>query len=527
MKKLNRITIMLGLVTLALASCGDASEEITDMIFNRNLSPLDVEATNVTETTTTLKWTPSSGATGYIVEIFANDSLSFEGSPQSTLTVESPSVFVSGLQYGTKYSARVQAITDGNDSRTSKWSGVYFLTNAHKLLKTPVEADIVDRSVTISWNQEEGYDVTTIIVGDITHEITEEEKAAGKAVIDGLTPETEYNVQLLNGYQDCGTCKFTTIADLEGATVVSPDDNLRSLLENAEEGQVFALKPGEYTFSNDDGEVISAKISKSVVIKGIYSTSRPVIYGRLQLDAPISLTLSQTVWDGSQNNTGDQFINFKGVGDYGDISISNTEVRNFVKGFFYLNVKGSIPNFTISNCLIHHITCDGGDLFDSRAGYIGNLTIEKSTVYESAKSRDFIRYDDSSSSYPSLTTNVVVNNCTLYNVGNGEANYRLLYVRFVENKLTFTNNLVVNFNNKRGFTNQAKSDQSPTLSNNYYFNCQNLTSAGNGADPTISWFDTNGIIDDPKFANPDNGDFTLNADSKAAKGGAGDPRWIK
>ena len=50
---------------------------------------------------------------------------------------------------------------------------------------------------------------------------------------------------------------------------------------------------------------------------------------------------------------------------------------------------------------------------------------------------------------------------------------------------------------------------------------------GNGADPTISWFDTNGIIDDPKFANPDNGDFTLNSDSKAAKGGAGDPRWIK
>ncbi|MBQ1396604.1 MAG: DUF5123 domain-containing protein, partial [Eubacterium sp.] len=30
-----------------------------------------------------------------------------------------------------------------------------------------------------------------------------------------------------------------------------------------------------------------------------------------------------------------------------------------------------------------------------------------------------------------------------------------------------------------------------------------------------------------KFADPANGDFTLNADSKAAKGGAGDPRWIK
>lgn len=527
MKKLNKITIMLGLLTLGLASCGDASEEITEMIFNRNLSPLDVDAKNVTETSTTLTWTPSSGATAYIVEIYANDSLSFEGSPQKTLTVESPSVYVDNLQYGTKYSARVQAITNGDDDRTSKWSGVYFLTNAHKLLKNPVEADILDRSVTISWKLEDGYDVTTLIVGDITHQITEEEKAAGQAVIEGLTPETEYNVQLLNDYQDCGTCKFTTIADLEGATVVTPEDNLRSLLENAEDGQVFALKPGEYAFNNEEGEVISAKISKSVVIKGIYSTSRPVIYGRLQLDAPVSLTLSQTVWDGSKNNTGDQFINFKGTGDYGDINISNTEVRNFVKGFFYLNVEGKIPNFTVSNSLIHHITCDGGDLFDSRKGFIENLTIEKSTVYESAKSRDFIRYDDASGTYPGLTTNVVVNNCTLYNVGNGEANYRLLYVRFTTNKLTFTNNLVVNFNNKRGFTNQAKSDQSPTLSNNYYFNCQNLTSAGNGADPTISWFDTNGTIDDPKFADPANGDFTLNADSKAAKGNAGDPRWIK
>ena len=82
-------------------------------------------------------------------------------------------------------------------------------------------------------------------------------------------------------------------------------------------------------------------------------------------------------------------------------------------------------------------------------------------------------------------------------------------------------------NNKRGFTNQKSTDPEPTLSNNFYFNCENLTSPGAGADATISWFDENGTIADPGFANADNADFTLNPDGAAAKAKAGDPRWIK
>ena len=139
-----------------------------------------------------------------------------------------------------------------------------------------------------------------------------------------------------------------------------------------------------------------------------------------------------------------------------------------------------------------------------------------------------IRIDDASASFGDAAGPVVtVDHCTLYNVGAGAANYRLLYVRFVGNKLTFTNNIVVGTNYKRGFTNQSKSDPDPTLLNNYYFNCENLTSPGAGADETIVWFDTNGTIGDPGFANPDNGDFTLSPDAAAYRGNAGDPRWIK
>lgn len=99
-------------------------------------------------------------------------------------------------------------------------------------------------------------------------------------------------------------------------------------------------------------------------------------------------------------------------------------------------------------------------------------------------------------------------------------------MRFAGNELIWTNNITVGTTYKRGFTNQTSSDPEPTFFNNYYFNCQNLTSAGTGADATIQWYDTEGTIGDPGFKDADKGDFTLNPNSAAYKGAAGDPRWI-
>ena len=116
---------------------------------------------------------------------------------------------------------------------------------------------------------------------------------------------------------------------------------------------------------------------------------------------------------------------------------------------------------------------------------------------------------------------------------------KTLIYRFKKNKIACTNNLIVGTKYKRGFANgkpgegvdpadYAGPDQNPTLSNNFYFDCENLTSAGASADATISWFDTEGTIESesPFAGDVESGVFTLNADSKANKGGAGDPRWI-
>lgn len=209
MKKFKIFTLCaLGLATAALTACSDQSDEITSYVLNRNLSPINLEATGVGETTANIRWTASANATSYNMQIFADDSMSYkmEGTPAKSFTGILPEQIpyaVEGLFFDTQYTVYVQAITDGNDSRTSTWNGAYFKTNTKQFLKNPKPAEIADRSVTLKWEVEEGFDVSTIVIGNITHEITAEEKAAGQATIEGLTPETTYTAYLYyNGKQD-------------------------------------------------------------------------------------------------------------------------------------------------------------------------------------------------------------------------------------------------------------------------------------------------------------------------------------
>ena len=103
----------------------------------------------------------------------------------------------------------------------------------------------------------------------------------------------------------------------------------------------------------------------------------------------------------------------------------------------------------------------------------------------------------------------------------------MFYLRWkTGNTITFTNNLVVNTNYKRGFANNSATDKKPTLEGNFYYNTANLIelAAGNTEKPTF--FDSKGtaLTADP-FKDAANGDFTVTSDAvNDAK--AGDPRWL-
>ena len=517
-------SIVLGLATVALASCGDVADEITSIIYNRNFSPTSVEAKVRNRTNVELSWNLGDGVTNYNVEIYANDSLTFAGSPIYTFSVtpEQVPVLIKGLEGETQYSFRVQA-TDGNASRDSKWSGAYAKTEAEQIFKNVAEEDIKGTSVTLRWPAGEEAATITLTPGNIVYNVTADDIAAGAATVTGLKPETEYKAVLAraNG-KTRGTITFKTGIDLADTDIlVKAGSDIAAAINDAPEGYRLIVEPGTYGISTDAADHGgSVTISKAITIKGLRQNDHPVIMGRFKVEAPFAV--DQVTLDGTDTDGG-QCFDFTADGNIESFSVTNSEVMNYTKGFFYINKAVLVNTITIEGNIISKIECAGGDFLDSRKGGYNSLSFKNNTVFESAKERDMFRMDDASKTI-SATPNIVVDHNTFYNVGSGGANYRVFYVRFKKNTITFTNNIMVGTNYKRGFANNANTDQAPTLDGNIYFNTENLIEAGASADATISWFDTKGTVLDPKFKDADKGDFTIgNDDVKDKK--AGDPRW--
>ena len=524
MKHIALYTMMFGLGTLALTSCDDAMDEITSIVLNRDFAPIGLEAKSATENSITLEWTKSHDNVTYTIELFADDSLTFEGTASNTYTdIEATKLKISGLVYDTKYSARVMTIDNDDPNRNSKWSNVFFRTSAQQIFETPTENDIADRSVIMTWPAGEAATTVRVYVDDnLVKEqpVTADEVNEGKVVVTGLEPETAYTIRLYNGEKQRGSKDITTIADLNGATLVHEGDDLRTLIEAANDGDVFALYGGTHIIPDSDteGKASSVKVTKSITIKGIYPTNVPVIKGRFEIYDGASLDISQVVIDGIDNSTTDQAFNFKTADTYPRLRVENAEIKNFGKGVYYLNVAATVQELTFYNCLIHDIVCDGGDMFDCRKGRIDALNFQQCTIYNSAAARDFIRMDDASAR--GGTPTITVDHCTIDGCANGGK--RLLYVRYVGNVINWTNNIVTNTG--AVWSNQSKTGV-PQFQNNVYFNCAKLNIA-DVEGKTNMFADEAGKEANPQYKDAANGDFTVGNES-VSKLGVGDPRWNK
>lgn len=516
-----------GVALLAFAACSEPDDVITEVNYKRSFSPTSLEANVRNRTNVELSWTITDNIDSYNVEVFANDSLTFAGSPVKAFSVTPEQVpfLVTGLEGETPYSFRVQAVSQ--KAEASKWSGAYAKTDSEQIFKTVAESDIKGTSVTLRWPAGEEAAKITLTPGDIVYNITAADIAAGAATITGLTPETDYTAVMTRASgKTRGKISFKTGIDLADTDILlKAGQDITEAVANAPEGYRLILEPGEYPVvkGGDDPADFGGtlKITKKLSIKGLRQNDHPLIKGRIEVQA--DLDLDQVALDGTGTDGG-QCFNFTGEANIDHLSVTNSEISNYTKGFFYLNVAIVVNTINIDNCVIGNIECSGGDFFDSRKGGYNTFNLKNSTIYESAKERDIFRMDDASSSV-SATPVITVDHNTFYNVGSGGANYRVFYIRFAGNKITFTNNIMVGTNYKRGFANQTKTDQEPTLSGNVYFNTVNLLSLADGNSEAISWFDTAGTELDPQFKDAANGDFTVQNDKvKDTKAGA--PRWM-
>lgn len=530
----------IGLSLVGMAACSDPDEPITSMEFSRLFSPTQLEAKAQSTTGMKLTWFAISASEKYVVEIYADDAeMEFSGTPltyevaPSTKDARSEiswTLAPGTLEGETVYSVRLKAVDNNIES---KWASTTFETGTEQIFNNVPATEITKTSVTLTWPA--GIAVTTIKVqksGEVikTHTLTAEEIAAGKVTINELNYESTYTFYIYNGEKQRGKIQVQTLPNF---TPVTTALELMDAIGAAEAGEVIMLTANAvYDFTDaaalgKEEAVKSLKIDKDIVLNTNNNATIKGIY--FQINGGASMEFANITLDG-EGGSGDQVFNYKEEGNYDKLYIHDAVIKNYTKGLIYINVAASIKNITVNNTIVSNIECSGGDFIDCRLGYIENLNLTNSTIYNCAAKRDIFRLDGTGQSNTfagtGLTINVNVDHCTFANVGNGSANYRFFYHRFADNKITFTNNVVAGFNNTRGFTNDGNTDASPMLKNNFYYNTLNLMSLAADNTQAVKWFDTDGaeVTEDP-FKDAANGNFTIIYEKIKDKE-AGDPRWL-
>ena len=498
-------------------SCSDdRADELKSIEYDRLFSPTKLEALVINRTDARLSWATNKDVESYTLEVFIDDSLTFNGTPAMELegikTDQLP-YYLQGLEGQTRYSVRIKSVSSGETD--SKWTGVSFLTGTEDIFLPFEDGDLKATSVTLRWDPNKTLTEITLEPGGIVHKVTPQEIAAGMVTIDGLVGETAYTATLKNGAKIRGVKKFSTLVDIGDATAVYPEDDFIALISSANDGDKFALFPGNY------GEGDKFTINKNIEIKGVYPYDKPVLNGYISIEDGAGLLLKDITLDGTGLVDGNQAIIFNTTDvTYNDLKIDGCEMKNYSKGLLYLNVTSLVKTITFNNNIIYNIECNGGDFIDSRKGTFNELNFTNNTVYNSCVARDFIRFDDASSSFPAMTPQIKVDHNTLYGICDSSSK-RLLYVRFKGNVITFTNTIVAETVGM--FSNQANTDPTPTFGGNNFFNAPGLFSAtGSGS----KFYDDSASNEDLGFVNANEGNFTITNEVLKAKG-TGDPRWIK
>lgn len=499
-------------VILAASCSDDIADEIKTLETSRLFSPTELDTRIVNQTGVRISWKAVKDAENYNIELYDNGEENYEGTPSQTIndiTFDKVPYTITGLDGEKEYSVRVQAVGEG--IADSKWTSKTFKTDPEQIF-TPVDpADIKKTEVTLRWPA--GQVATTIVVtpGDITYTVTADDITAGAATITGLAKETEYTAKLMNGTKTRGTQTFVTKGD---TTPVTPEDDLIAMVDEAEEGTIFALAEGTY-------EIATLNITKNISFKAENANNKPILKTTIiRMKSGSGLTLESLIMDGT-GSSGDQTIVYDddlADGEYGALVIKDCIIKNYTKGTLYVNKKCNIQSVTITNTIYYDIECNGGDFIDFRNGIAQTFDFTNNTVYNSALARDFFRMDaGGSTNFPNVNSKINISNNT-FNKAINANNKRMLYIRLKTHEITFNKNILAN---TLGYYSNQAATTVKEMKNNNYFQAPNFTAS----DQANAYNDSGDYTTlNPGFKDADNGDFTLSNDDLTF-GEIGDQRW--
>lgn len=505
--------IIVILLPITFSSCtGYDVDVIEELQIDREFAPVALTARVRNQTTVELNWTVNEEINSYVVEFSADDS-SF-GNIVKTIEVTGSELPIQIAMEGeTLYSIRVQAIS-ARGLEDSTWALIDAQTLTEQLMLDSEPGDIKALQATFRWVP--NINVTQIVInpGEITHTITTQEKIDGVATVTGLTSETDYTAILYNNTKVRGSLSFSTGIDVGDNTLVLVTDDLFQMIADAADGDILLLEAGDYTAQT--GAVV---LDKSITIQGLRSYNKPLLSINFELNAgAVDVSLIDLDLDGAA--TIQDAIRYTGAGNYNSLLVSGCNVHDYDRSFIAGNTTDAIVQYvTVENSIITNVITNGGDFIDFRNSDVFNLNVNTSTFNNCAPGRDFFRIDDAgTSTQTGLTCNVLLDSCTIYACSNSSSR-RLLYVRFQANVITVQNTLITDTESE-GFSDQSRTDPSPTFNNNNYFNAPGFFNSSQVV------FDGSGTYTelDPGFVDASIGDFTV-TNQTLLDNQVGDPRW--
>ena len=382
-------TAVVALAAFALAGCVEnAFEEITDLNLSRCLEPQNLAAKvdPATGDNVTFSWDVNKDADSYNLVVYSDEAMSKVALDVTIPASEVP--YTVRLTADEKYYFKVQALSD---SRSPSVWAVYDGSASTKAVKDNLFLEVTDRSATsvsLSWSTEvEDYlEVTHVtaapVKGGDAVELTlsASDAQAGKAVVTGLEPSTEYQVTLYYLSASRGSVDTWTRAEQGSATRVSTSEELVALM-TAGDDIYLSLSGSPYEISN-------VKPKGTVRLFGEIGAdgTKPVVIGKIELTGDLAagsdIYLEGVKFDGGASNS--RIIEHTGGSpEIGSIKVVNCEITNHLAGLFYGNNDNvvKIGEFTFDSCDIYDILGSGGDAVDIRkTTEIGTLAFLNNTI---------------------------------------------------------------------------------------------------------------------------------------------------
>ena len=483
------------------------------------------------------------GAVGYTLEVSRDTFATIEYTILSDTNYVEVNANTVGeeLFWNTIYQVRATAHeADAQfDSKVSDFGSVR-TQRFPSILNVPEPWDVIDVSARVSW-EPIGQAVTGIKVfgpDDLRlttplfpeTPVTEEQFLAGEAFVDGLQPDTKYQIAIFSGSELRGWVNYQTLVaepdyaslpnliDLRGNTDTGA---VSSALQSAPDGATILVTRGfEY-------DAPGMRLTNSVTIRAAYGFGEK----RAKLNFPsnfdledganvdhlrfIDLELRGTDWGGKY------VINISKAATLNEFHIDNCYVTNFRGIFRQKDSPSIVNNYIINNSVVDSINGYGVAACDKDTAELRNITLTNSTFNRTIY---FLISRNNSES-------ILIENCTMANIN--ESGRQMFRWRGGDGKDNVTNGITIS-NTVIGHSWDRNEDGSTTTRGRQGLDATNFNISNTFTVSDFAWTSNPiealpvgnaGKTQDALWIDANNNNFNFLGSDFIGRFSAGDPRW--